>query len=96
MVAVPPGVSPAASAREILVVGARGALGVVPAPVRQARVQLLVALPSGEGQLADALVVVDLVDASAAILARVDGAVVDVRLAVDAGVARQAFARVGG
>lgn len=60
----------------------------------RARIQSILALSTGVRQLAHALVIVHQIDASAAVFARVDGAVVHVGFAVDTRVARQALARV--
>lgn len=62
--------------------------------IRRARVQLVLAIPAGVRQFADAFVIVDKIDAGSAVLTGVVGAVVDVRLAIGPGVTRQALAAV--
>lgn len=94
LVAQPAFPADGAFARKVQKVAGRRTLGPVPAPVGRARVQPALALGTGERQLAHALVRVDQVDARTAVLARVDGAIVHVHVAVVAGVAGLALARV--
>ena len=93
--AEPARISNTTGTRKIQVIPARRTPGVVLARVRGARVQLVLAVSARKWQFANALVVVDLVDARAAVLTRIGGAVVDVCLTVGSGVSWKALADVG-
>lgn len=75
-----------AGAREVQKVGRWRTLCSVKTSVGRTGIEFVLAVATGVGQLADALVVVHQIDAGTAVLARVVGTVVNVGFAVDTGV----------
>jgi hypothetical protein len=62
--------------------------------IRRARIQLVLAISAGMRQLADAFIIIHEIDAGTTVLTRIVGAIVDVSLAVGAGITRQALAAI--